>query len=124
MLSDSTADNEIAAFRAIERFILSNGDRQTYCNMYNNNPHYALGDSLHVYLNPSVGVEQHNINCDPTKSDFNQIVVQDQRSLSARHSPTIYYRITLDTNENKLDFQPTRTEAMVFFEQLKNLAQK
>jgi hypothetical protein len=39
-------------FQSIVQFVLKNGNRQTYCNKYNNNPHYALGKNVHIYLNP------------------------------------------------------------------------
>ncbi|MDR1614327.1 MAG: hypothetical protein LBS26_02030 [Campylobacteraceae bacterium] len=38
-------------FEKIAQFILDNGDRQTYSQKYNNNPHYSLED-FHIYLDP------------------------------------------------------------------------
>ena len=38
-------------FEKIVQFVLDNGDRKTYCNMYNNNPHYKI-DKFDIYLNP------------------------------------------------------------------------
>jgi len=64
-------------FESIKTYILSNGDRQTYCNMYNNNPHYSF-TGFETYLNPEIG--QLNINCEPEISDFNEIVIRDQSS--------------------------------------------
>jgi hypothetical protein len=61
-------------FEKIKNFILENGDREGYSNMYNNNPHYSF-DSFETYLNPEIG--QLNINCDPAISDFNEIVIRD-----------------------------------------------
>ncbi len=61
-------------FENIKTFILENGDRQTYCVMYGNNPHYSFS-GFEAYLNPEIG--QKNIGCDPTISDFNQIVIKD-----------------------------------------------
>ena len=58
-----------AQFDIIKKYILLKGDRQGFCNMYNDNPHMAFGNS-DVYLNPA---STGNTNCDPTKSDFNQI---------------------------------------------------
>jgi hypothetical protein len=63
-----------AEFRAIRDFILRQGDRRTYCNMYNRNPHYSF-DGFEAYLNPDVG--QRNINCEPELSGFDQLVIQD-----------------------------------------------
>ena len=64
-------------FENIKTFILSNGDRKTLGNMYNDNPHYSFED-FETYLNPEIG--QLNINCDPELSDFNIIVIRDQSS--------------------------------------------
>lgn len=61
-------------FENIKVFILQNGDKQTFCNMFNHNPNYSFS-GFEVYLNPEVG--QLNINCDPAISDFNEIVIQD-----------------------------------------------
>ena len=59
-------------FILIKNFILAQGRRQTYCNMFNDNPAYNIAD-CYYYLNPDTG--QANINCDPTKSDFNTLVI-------------------------------------------------
>jgi hypothetical protein len=80
---DITKNFSIQEFEAIKNFILENGDRQTYCNMYNNNPHYSF-EGFEVYLNPEIG--QGNINCDPEISDFNEIVIKDQNA-----DPQYYY---------------------------------
>ena len=63
-------------FLKIKSLVLNQGDRMTYCQMYNNNPHYRFqaGD---VFLNPDTG--QANINCDTNKSDFNYIVLQSRK---------------------------------------------
>ncbi len=65
-------------FLCIKEFVLAYGDRQTYCNMYNNNPHYQFED-FSVYLDPERG--QFNINCDPNLSDFNEIVIRTSESV-------------------------------------------
>lgn len=62
-------------FESVKDFILKNGDRQTYCNLYNNNPHYSF-NGFEAYMDPETG--QENMNCDPKISDFNQIVIRDQ----------------------------------------------
>ncbi len=72
---DITKNLSVQEFETIKSFILENGDRQTYCNMYNNNPHYSF-EGFEAYLNPETG--QGNINCDPEISDFNEIVIRDQ----------------------------------------------
>ena len=58
---------------AIKAFILQHGLRETYCNMYNNNPTYRTTNYA-FYLNPDSG--QANINCDPTMSDFNNLTIR------------------------------------------------
>jgi len=63
----------IANLIKIKQFILKKGHRDTYCNMYNNNPAYRT-KSFCFYLNPDSG--QDNINCDINKSDFNTLVIQ------------------------------------------------
>jgi len=80
---DITQILSVSNFESIKKYILKNGDRQTYCNMYNDNPHFSYG-YFHVYLNPEIG--QANIDCDPQKSDFNEIVIRDQNS-----EPQYYY---------------------------------
>jgi hypothetical protein len=65
----------VESFQSIKRFILEHGDRQTYCNMYNRNPHYRFR-GFEVFLNPDVG--QRNINCDPEHSDFDQMVIREE----------------------------------------------
>ena len=80
---DITQMCSVQNFETIKNFILKNGDKQTYCNMYNNNPHFAYS-YFNVYLNPEIG--QANINCDPEISDFNEIVIRDQNS-----DPQYYY---------------------------------
>jgi hypothetical protein len=93
-------------FDIIKQYILRKGDRQTYCNMYNNNPHLAL-DEFEVYLNPSIG--QANINCDPNLSDFNDLVIR------LLHLP-VYYDVMLDDNKQTLNFDsPT---GKVYFDKL------
>ena len=64
-----TRDN----LQKIKQFILQKGQRETYCNMYNDNPaHHTNG--FYFYLNPDTG--QENINCDPAKSDFNNLTIR------------------------------------------------
>ncbi len=60
-------------FDRIVRFILERGDRLTWCNMYNLNPHLQL-PGFDAFLNPDVG--QRNINCDPERSGFDELVIR------------------------------------------------
>jgi len=57
----------------IKQFILKHGLRETYCNMYNNNPAFHT-KSFSFYLNPDTG--QENINCDTDKSDFHTLTIR------------------------------------------------
>lgn len=63
---------DLKKFEIIKNFILEKGDTKTYRNFDNNNPHYAM-DDFDIYLGSDIG--QKNINHDPTKSDFNELVV-------------------------------------------------
>jgi (2Fe-2S) ferredoxin len=93
-----SAEQDISAtlskedFRRIVQFVLTEGDRQTYCQMYNNNPHYAAGD-FEIYLNPvnqsiNFWAEHLSVNV----SDYNEIV------LHATESGIYYNPITLGDN--------------------------
>ena len=94
-------------FAVIKQYILLKGDRLTYCNMYNDNPHLVFG-ARDAYLNPSI--DQLNINCDPNQSDFNTIVIQDCSTIP------IYYRINVHDNEQALTFDPP--DGKTLFDQL------
>ena len=62
-------------FEEIVQFILDNGDRQTYCNMYNNNPHYGL-EEFRIYLNPiSQWINYSEENLSFSVSDYDEIVI-------------------------------------------------
>ncbi len=52
-------------FLKISNFVLSEGDRQTYCQAFNNNPHYRFSD-FHLYLNSFSG----NFQCELGKCEF------------------------------------------------------
>ena len=71
---DITNNFSIQEFEDITNFILKNGDRQTYCGIYGNNPHYSF-DGFDAYLNPEIG--QRNVGCDPEISGFNEITLRD-----------------------------------------------
>jgi len=66
-------------FQKIKEFVLANGDKQSYSNMYNNNPHYVF-KTFHVFLEPEMG--QMNMDCNPEISDFDEIVVQDENGFT------------------------------------------
>lgn len=71
---DITHIVSVDLFELIKTFVLNKGDRETYSNMYGNNPHYSF-DGFESYLNPDIG--QLNSDCDTSKSDFNEIVIRD-----------------------------------------------
>jgi hypothetical protein len=65
-------------FEEIMKFILTNGDRQTYCQMYNNNPHYAF-ENFDVYLNPiHQRINWLSDNLSYTVSDYDEIVIDSR----------------------------------------------
>ncbi len=63
----------VESFDRIVRFILERGDRLTWCNRFNTNPHYAFSN-FDAFLNPDVG--QKNINCDPALSGFDNLTIR------------------------------------------------
>jgi glycyl-tRNA synthetase alpha subunit len=76
-------------FEEIVQFILNNGDGKIYCQMYNNNPHYALED-FHIYLDPvSQWINFRWDDLSYSVSDYNKIVIEDW------NSPHRYYDIIL-----------------------------
>jgi hypothetical protein len=83
----------VVSFNRITKFILTHGDRQTYCQMYNDNPHAVLG-GVNLYLNPDTG--QRNINCDPKLSGFDEIVIRTDKMQ--------YYLIKLDPKRPNLTY--------------------
>ncbi len=70
---DITASLSVEEFEEVKEFILEHGDREVYCNLYNNNPHYAF-DRFDAYLNPEVG--QGNTNCDPAIEEVHGFIIE------------------------------------------------
>lgn len=98
------------SFETIKSFVLACGDRKTYCNMYNNNPHYAFA-GFEVYLHPDVG--QANIGCDPTLSDFDEMVICDWRT------EQIYFAVRCSPGASELSFAPGDRAALTgYFTQM------
>lgn len=92
--ADLTEKVTVQKFNDIVTFILKNGDMQTYCNKYNNNPHYKL-EGFDIYLNPihqsinwSKAILSNNI------SDYHEITIRDY------NVEVQYYHLTL--NDNKI----------------------
>jgi hypothetical protein len=92
----------VRSFERIQRFILNEGQRRTYCNKFNNNPYWAFTD-FNVYLNPP---DQRNINCEIGRSEFNDLVVQVSRT-----GPTRYWNIHLDKEKRELQIRQHSSEA-------------
>ena len=65
----------------IKALLLRTKQRCTYSQMFNNNPCFATA-RFYFYLNPDPGGPiqhpQWNMNCDPTKGDFNTLVVRSR----------------------------------------------
>lgn len=70
-----TDDFSLTQFEAIIDYALNHGDRKTYCNRYNNNPHLKVGD-FDLFLSPT---DKQNTLCDTTISGFNEIVIYHPR---------------------------------------------
>jgi hypothetical protein len=83
----------VESFVRIRTFILEQGHRQTYCNMFNHNPHWAF-PGFDAYLNPP---DQRNINCEPGRSEFNRLVIQTNGRGGQR-----YWDVTLDPEKKAL----------------------
>lgn len=84
-----TEISDIVSFKDFEQmkeFILEKGDKMTYRNFDNNNPHYKLSN-FDLFLGSDVG--QKNIYNDPKISDFNQLTITD------RSADIKYYEIII-----------------------------
>lgn len=54
MLIDINEALNFYDFEQMRSFILKNGDRQTYCPNYTDNPHYVMkSENLEIYMNPT-----------------------------------------------------------------------
>lgn len=76
-IRDKSSDEKVinrANLIRIKRFILKKGRRETYCNIYNNNPAYHT-KNYSYYLNPDLG--QKNPNCETNKSDFHSLTIRN-----------------------------------------------
>jgi hypothetical protein len=82
-------------FNKIKAYILQHGDRKTYCNMLNNNPHFQF-PGFDAYLHPEGG--QKNINCDPRLSDFNQLVFYNRN----RDTEELYFQVVVKPDKTGL----------------------
>jgi hypothetical protein len=106
-------------FDHIKEFVLRRGDRQTYCNMYNRNPHYRFG-TFDVYLNPDIG--QRNIDADPAVSGFDEMVIHDPsrtgRAYFAVSERTDSRRLVLRRELGATNGQDDETLVARYFEQM------
>lgn len=71
-------DLRLENFQKIKNFILQNGDRKTYCNRWNNNPHYGFPD-FEAFLDPGpidpVNDLRWSLSCDPSLTEFDTLVI-------------------------------------------------
>lgn len=107
----------VTNFVRIRQFILDQGKRQTYCNMFNHNPAWRFPD-FNTYLNPP---DQKNINCEIGKSEFNTLVFQVCGPGSNR-----YWNVVLNTTTRELCVQQRdpKTDPQVLCEEAGGLFQK
>ncbi|MGA1870892.1 MAG: BsuPI-related putative proteinase inhibitor [bacterium] len=77
----------VEKFKKIRQFIIDQGQRETYCQMYNNNPYYQFSDNFAFYLNPrSQLVDMYDAPVD----EFIEITIQEMPA------PLKYYYIHYD----------------------------
>jgi hypothetical protein len=107
----------VANFVRIQKFILDQGKRQTYCNMFNDNPYWAFPE-FNAYLNPS---DQRNINCEIGKSEFNTLVIQ-----VTKLGPNRYWEVLLDRTKKKLRVQQhySKTDPQALIKETSGFFQK
>ncbi len=96
----------------IQQFIFKQGKRETYSNMYGNNPAYHT-TSYKFYLNPD---SLDNIDCDITKSEFHNMTIRKSdggmnqyRNVEFLKERDIY--ITVSWPSEDLDVREIRTFA-------------
>ena len=70
------------AFEKTKAFILENGDKMTFRNFDNHNPHYKFSN-CDAFLGADIG--QRNINNDPRVSDFNELTIVDRNAVIQYH---------------------------------------
>ena len=87
----------------IQQFILKQGKRETYCNMYNNNPAHQT-KNYRFYLDPDL--DQNNINCDPKQSEFHNLTIRkadggknQYRTVEFLHKHYVYITTTWPTSD-------------------------
>lgn len=83
---DLTNQLSLNQFEQIKDFVLKQGDRKTYRNFDNHNPHYRF-TNFDIYFGADVG--QKNSNNDPSLSDFNQLKISDTSA------PIRYYELII-----------------------------
>jgi hypothetical protein len=96
-LLDLTEHLSVENFQALVKFILKNGERQTYCNKYNNSPHYLL-ETFDIYLNPIaqfINYSETALSNEP--SDYNEIVIHDAEM------DIVYFHLILKANKVLLE---------------------
>ncbi len=96
-------------FEMVKNFILTKGDRKTYRNFDNRNPHYSFVQ-FEVFLGSDIG--QQNINNNPELSDFNQMTIVE------RNGTVRYYEMIIvrpgDIEKRKAWIQKGMKEGEVY----------
>jgi hypothetical protein len=88
---------DMTAFEKIKNFVLEKGDTKTYRSFDSNNPHFVM-DDYDVYLGSDIG--QRNMDNDPKKSDFNELVVQSKTNKAAKLTFIAVQKGDLLSNKN------------------------
>lgn len=98
----------VEQFNEIVHFILQKGQRQTYGNMYNNNPFYQFG-KIEVYLNPKRQFPSKEEEKEP--STYTSILFVDRNARGEKHI-FMYSDIRKDDEAKKiyLDSEMYETE--------------
>lgn len=68
-------------FEQLRAYIISNGDRKTYCPNYTDNPHYKAEDlSVEIYLNPT-----NKDGREPFANDYNVMYIVEEQAGKLMH---------------------------------------
>ena len=110
---------DLKKFETIKKFILEKGDKKTYRNFDNNNPHYNL-DDYEVYLGSDIG--QRNINNDPKVSDFNELVIHYKGEVPVNLRLVAVRNGNIRSNKQWLS--KSMKEGNVYVQKIKNISVK
>jgi len=95
-------------FEIVKTFILKNGDRKTYRNIDNQNPHYQF-ENFEAFLGADLRINKNN---DPEISDFNDLTIYN------RNSEIRYFKFLIvrkgDIEDNKFWIREGMEEGQVY----------